>query len=149
MITCAPATLPLNAIEYTMNLMTMKTNYSPMLVLFMMVLYYISEVQVASCSQEGSTCSSQRCNCEVNNGVVLQTLIESMVNQSLNERLPASVEEAVEGKFQAVQQQLNDTIDEKIADIQQNIPGKELAYTIIIIIALKFILITMILYKWL
>ena len=95
-----------------------------MLVLFMMVLY-ISEVQVTSCSQEGSTCSSQRCNCEVNNGVVLQTLIESMVNQSLNKRLPASVEEAVEGKFQAVQRKINDTIDEKFVDIQQDIPGKE------------------------
>ena len=106
----------------------------------MMVLYYISAVQVASCSQEGSTCSSQRCNCEVNNGVILQTLIEAMVNQSLNERLPASVEEAVESKFQAVQQQLNDTIDKKIADIQQDIPGKELAYTIIFITASIIIL---------
>ena len=108
-------------LEYTMILMTMKTNYSPMLVLFMMVLY-VSEVQVASCSQEGSTCSSQRCNCEVNNGVVLQTLIESMVNQSLNKRLPASVEE---GKFRAVQRKINDTIDEKFVDIQRDIPGKE------------------------
>ena len=112
----------------------------------MMVLYIIiNEVQVASCSQEGSTCSSQRCNCEVNNGVVLRTLIEAMVNQSLNERLPASVEEAVEGKFQAVQQQLNDTIDEKFVDIQRDIPGKELAYAIIIIIITALIII----YKWL
>ena len=122
----------------------MKTDYSSKLVPFMMVLYIIiSEVLVASCSQEGSTCSSQRCNCEVNNGVVLQTLIESVVNQSLimNKRLPASVEEAVEGKFQAVQQQLNDTIDEKIVDIQRDIPGKELAYAITFIIALIIIII--------
>ena len=44
-----------------------------------------------------------------------QFIIESMVNQSLNERLSASVEEAVI-KFQAIQQQINDTIDEKIVD---------------------------------
>ena len=145
MSSCNTATVLNTVLEYQ-NLITMKTNYSSKLDPFMMVLYIIiNEVQVASCSQEGSTCSSQRCNCEVNNGVVLRTLIEAMVNQSLNERLPASVEEAVEGKFQAVQQQLNDTIDEKFVDIQRDIPGNELAYAIIIIIITALIII----YKWL
>jgi hypothetical protein len=61
----------------------------------------------------------------VHNGEVLQTLIASMVSQSLNERLPADVEAAVESKFQAVQQQINDTIDEKIIDSQHDTPGKQ------------------------
>jgi hypothetical protein len=48
-----------------------------------------------------------------------------MVKQSLNERFPAAVEAAVEKKFQAVQQQINDTIDEKIIDSQRDTPGKQ------------------------
>ena len=113
----------------------MLTIYSLVLVMVLC----ISEVQIA-CSQERS-CSSQRCsfshdvevNVKVDNGDILQIIIESMVNQSLNERLPASVEEAVENKFQAVQQEINDTIDEKIVDSHRDTPGKELKMMIHII----------------
>lgn len=67
---------------------------------------YISGVQFASCSQESSSCSDQqtdRCNCEVNNGHILQMLVE----------------EAVENKFQAVQREVN---DERIANSQHDLP---------------------------
>ena len=94
--------------------------------LVLVMVLCISEVQIV-CSQECS-CSSQRCSLShdiievsVNNGDILHTIIESMVNQSLNERLPASVEE----HFQAVQQKINDTIDEKIVDSHRDTPGKE------------------------
>ena len=71
---------------------------------------YISGVQFASCSQESSSCSGQqtdRCNCEVNNGHILQMLVE----------------EAVEIKFQAVQREVNNHIDERIANSQHDLPG--------------------------
>ena len=91
----------------------------------MHVLFVIVLCISVSCSQEGtSSCSSQRCNCEVNNVDVLQILVESLVNKSLNERLTASVEETVENKFQAVQWHINDSIDEKIVDSQRETPGK-------------------------
>ena len=110
--------------------------------LVLVMVLCISEVRI-TCSQERS-CSSQQCsfshdvmvNVNVNNGDVLQTIIESMVNQSLNEKLPASVEEAVENKFQAVQQQINDTIDEKIVDSHHDTPGKEFKTIIHIILLL-------------
>ena len=99
--------------------------------LVLVMVLCISEVQIA-CSQESCSCSDQRCSfshdvkVNVNNGDILQTIIESIVNQSLNERLPVSMEEAIENKFQAVQRQINDTIDEKIVDSQRDTPGKEL-----------------------
>lgn len=75
--------------------------------------------------QAQCSCSSQ---CQVN-GVDsggLQLLIETLVNKSLNERLQASVEEAVKTKLldvDIVKQQINDSIDEKIINSQHNTPG--------------------------
>lgn len=103
--------------------MSTSTNCSIMLVLFIVLVLCMHAV---ICSQEGSSCSSQRCNCEVNNGDVLQTLIEAIMDKSLNGRLAASVEEAVDSKFQAVQQQVNDTVDEKIRVSQRDTPGEPL-----------------------
>ena len=94
--------------------------------LSLLTILFVSGVQVISCSQGGSSCSNQQCNCEVNNGDVLQTLIESKMNQSLNERLSALVEETVENKFQDIKMQVNASIDEKIVNSQHDTPGKEL-----------------------
>lgn len=80
----------------------------------------IRGVQIASCSQESSSCSSQRtnrCNCEVNNGDILQMLVE----------------EAIENKFQAFKGQINDSIDERIANSQRDLLGKVILVLLTII----------------
>ena len=72
-------------------------------------------------SQTGS-CSS--CNCQVNNVESLRSLVQSLVNQSLNDRLPNAVNQAVNNRWQDVQQQVNASIDEKVINSQREIPGE-------------------------
>jgi hypothetical protein len=46
-----------------------------------------------------------------------------MVNQSLDARVPTAVSQAVDTRFQAVQQQINASIDERIVNSQSDVPG--------------------------
>ena len=75
-------------------------------------------------SESAQTGSCSACNCQVNNVGILQNLVESLVNRSLNDHLPAAVNQAVNSQLQSIQEQLNTSIHDKIVDSQRDIPGK-------------------------
>ena len=54
----------------------------------------------------------------------LQLLVENIVNQSLDARFPAAVNQAVNTRFQSVQRQINASINERIINSQNDVPGK-------------------------
>ena len=62
-------------------------------------------------TQADEGCSASCGNCQLNNVQSLRTLVQNVVNQTLAD----TVED--------IQQQLNDSIDEKIAFSQRDIPG--------------------------
>ena len=71
--------------------------------------------------------SCAACNCQLNNVEILQLLVENIVNQSLDARVSDAVDQAVDTTLQSVrvfQQQVNATIDERIANSQRDVPGK-------------------------
>ena len=78
---------------------------------------------VVNSQQSPGSCSA--CNCQVNNVESLRLLVETVVNRSMDARLPAAVNQSVDNRFQSVQQQVNATIDEKIEDSQRDAPGKQ------------------------
>ena len=79
---------------------------------------------LANSQQPQGSCSS--CNCQLNNVESLQLLIESMVNQTLDARLPTAVNQTVDTRFRDVQQQINASIDERIVNSQSEVPGNDI-----------------------
>lgn len=65
-------------------------------VLFGLLLLLQYEVINNVGAEAAQTDSCSACNCQVNNVGILKNLVESLVNRSLNYRLPAALNEAVD-----------------------------------------------------
>ena len=89
---------------------------------FLLVLVSSSLFILAHAQQPQGSCSA--CSCQLNSVESLQSLVESIVNQSLDARVPAAVNQAVDSRIQSVSQQINASIDEKIVNSQSDVPGK-------------------------
>ena len=74
-------------------------------VYLLLLSYYILSVH-----SQGEGCPAS-CNCELRNVQSLQNLVEAVVNQTLNNSL------------RNIEQRINDSVDEKIADSQRDTPG--------------------------
>ena len=66
---------------------------------------------ILSVHSQGEGCPVSCGNCELRNAQSLQNLVEAVVNRTLNNSL------------RNVEQRINDSVDEKIADSQRDIPG--------------------------
>ena len=92
------------------------------MVSFLPVLVSCSVFMVVNSQQPPGNCAT--CNCQLNSVESLRRLVENVVNQSLDARVPVAVNQAVDSTLQSVQQQVNATIDERIANSQRDVPGK-------------------------
>lgn len=83
------------------------------------LLLYSSTFVAVNC--QGS-CAS--CNCQLNNVQSLRLLVETVVNETMEARLPNAVNQTVASRFQNIQSQVNASIDERIEISQRDVPGK-------------------------
>ena len=86
-----------------------------------LVLVSSSLLILVNSQQSPGSCST--CNCQLNSVESLRVLVESIVNQSLDARVPTAVDQAVDTRFQSVQRQVNASIDERIVNSQNDVPG--------------------------